>query len=114
MISAAISLALLADGADALAYVHRTVVSCERSAMTCGLCTSWMTAALRAAHMNTMELVHFVSTGERPRERSPRTSTPPFYSELIRPARHAIMRARQHLLSEQRSDGSWSGPQNTD
>jgi squalene-hopene/tetraprenyl-beta-curcumene cyclase len=64
--------------------------------------------------MNAMELVHFVSTGERPRERTARAAPPPFYLELIRPVRAAIVRARQHLLSEQRSDGSWRGVQTAD
>jgi squalene-hopene/tetraprenyl-beta-curcumene cyclase len=64
--------------------------------------------------MNAMELVHFVSRGERPRERSARSAPPPFYPELIRPVRAAIVRARQLLLSEQRSDGSWRSVQTGD
>ena len=64
--------------------------------------------------MNTMELVHFVSTGERPRQQPVCLSTPPFFSELIRPARQAILCARQHLLGEQRSDGSWVEMQTCD
>ena len=64
--------------------------------------------------MNTMELVHLVSTDERAGRRSSGTSAPAFYSELIRPARQAILRARQHLLSKQRSNGLWLATQKTD
>jgi squalene-hopene/tetraprenyl-beta-curcumene cyclase len=64
--------------------------------------------------MNTMELVHFVSTGEGAPRRSPRCKLPPTYDELIRPAREAIMLGRQLLLSEQRSDGSWNDHQTCD
>jgi squalene-hopene/tetraprenyl-beta-curcumene cyclase len=63
--------------------------------------------------MNTMELVHFVSTGERPRQRSLPAAVP-HDSELVRRARGAMIRARQFLLSEQRSDGSWLSPRASD
>ena len=64
--------------------------------------------------MDTMELVHLVSTGECADNRSQRTSTAPHFSELIRPARQAILRARQYLLAVQRSDGSWLGMRHSD
>jgi squalene-hopene/tetraprenyl-beta-curcumene cyclase len=64
--------------------------------------------------MNTMELVHFASRRERAAQRSSPPTTPPFPAELIQPARHAILCARQYLLGEQRSDGSWVGIQHSD
>jgi len=63
--------------------------------------------------MNTMELVRFVDHAH-PRHQAPRRIAPLFYSELIGPARQAILRARQHLLSEQYNDGSWRGEQSSD
>jgi squalene-hopene/tetraprenyl-beta-curcumene cyclase len=63
--------------------------------------------------MNTMELVHFVSTGERPSQR-PLPIPAPHCEELLRPVRAAMVRARQFLLSAQRSDGAWLSPQTTD
>jgi squalene-hopene/tetraprenyl-beta-curcumene cyclase len=63
--------------------------------------------------MNTMELVRFVERAE-PRSSSRREATPLFYTQLAGPARQAILRARQHLLSEQAEDGSWCGLQTGD
>ena len=62
--------------------------------------------------MNTMELVRFVERAQsRPLHRS---SAPLFYTELAGPARRAILRGRQRLVSEQRADGSWVGTQKGD
>jgi squalene-hopene/tetraprenyl-beta-curcumene cyclase len=63
--------------------------------------------------MNTTELVRFVERAE-PHHIPRRKSTPVFYTELAGPARQAILRARQHLLSEQHEDGSWIGIQSGD
>src|SRR3990172_4194525 len=63
--------------------------------------------------MNTMELVRFVERAH-PRHSAPRTPAPLFHSELIGPARHAILRARQFLLNEQQENGSWIGVQTGD
>jgi squalene-hopene/tetraprenyl-beta-curcumene cyclase len=62
--------------------------------------------------MNTMELVRFVERAQpRPIHRA---AAPLFYTELAGPARQAILRARQRLMSEQRDDGSWIGTQTGD
>ncbi|MEX2307854.1 MAG: prenyltransferase/squalene oxidase repeat-containing protein [Pirellulales bacterium] len=60
-----------------------------------------------------MELVRTVQRAHQ-RSTSTRQTRPLFPSELIGPARHAILRARQFLLGEQREDGSWLGYQTTD
>lgn len=57
--------------------------------------------------MNTTELVQFVARGERTKSTPSRTAPPPFYNELVGPLRSSILRARDHLLNEQRVDGSW-------
>lgn len=64
--------------------------------------------------MNSMELVRFVSTGARPSHGPAKGSAPPFSTELVGPVRNAILRARQFLLAEQRSDGTWVGRQTSD
>jgi squalene-hopene/tetraprenyl-beta-curcumene cyclase len=60
--------------------------------------------------MNTMELVRFVERAH-PRTDAPRTAAPLFPSQLFGPTRHAILCARQLLLSRQRDDGPWLGAQ---
>jgi squalene-hopene/tetraprenyl-beta-curcumene cyclase len=61
--------------------------------------------------MNSMELVRFSATGARPLQHLSQPSQPAFYPELAAPIRSAILRGRQHLATEQRSDGSWVGHQ---
>jgi squalene-hopene/tetraprenyl-beta-curcumene cyclase len=63
--------------------------------------------------MNTMELVRFVERAN-PRSSDPHSPAPLFPSELIGPARQAILCARQYLLSDQRENGSWVGNQTGD
>lgn len=57
--------------------------------------------------MNSTELVHNLANGTRPRRDSSRRAAPLFSTELAGPVRQAILRARQHLLSRQRSVGTW-------
>jgi squalene-hopene/tetraprenyl-beta-curcumene cyclase len=59
--------------------------------------------------MNTTELVHYVSTGDRPRPKSAHRAIPISYYELAAPLRRGILRARQFLFSAQRNDGAWLG-----
>jgi squalene-hopene/tetraprenyl-beta-curcumene cyclase len=62
--------------------------------------------------MNTMELVRLVERAQPRRESSPQPAL--FPAKLAAPARQAIVRARQHLLSEQKPDGAWRGLQSGD
>jgi squalene-hopene/tetraprenyl-beta-curcumene cyclase len=59
--------------------------------------------------MNTTDLVHYVSTGERPRPIAARPAPSASYHQLVAPSRLGILRARQFLFSEQQTDGSWCG-----
>jgi squalene-hopene/tetraprenyl-beta-curcumene cyclase len=68
----------------------------------------------REAHMDSMELVRFDSKASRPLHGPARPSQRLFYSELAGPARNAILRARQLLISQQHGDGAWVGRQASD
>ena len=54
--------------------------------------------------MNTTDLVHYVSTGVRPRPTAARLARAVPYHELATPARMGILRARQFLSSHVRAD----------
>jgi len=75
-----------------------------------------MTAAnASSTNMNSTELVrNRTNRHARPHCESERHAAPRFTTELIGPTRQAILRARQHLVSEQRRDGLWLGLQITD
>jgi squalene-hopene/tetraprenyl-beta-curcumene cyclase len=64
--------------------------------------------------MNSTELVLDLTNRTRPRRDANWRATPLFRTELVGPVRQAILRARQHLLADQRSDGAWLGRQTTD
>lgn len=64
--------------------------------------------------MSSTELVRELTNRTRPCHDFSKRAAPLFSTELASPVRQAILRARQHLLSEQCNDGTWCGPQRTD
>jgi squalene-hopene/tetraprenyl-beta-curcumene cyclase len=59
--------------------------------------------------MNMKDLVQFAPTVDAPWESAAPPTLAPSYHQLLAPLRLGILRARQHLLNQQRDDGTWVG-----
>ncbi|MEX2091090.1 MAG: prenyltransferase/squalene oxidase repeat-containing protein [Pirellulales bacterium] len=64
--------------------------------------------------MNTTDLVHYFSADDSPRRAVERPALVPSHYELAAPVRNSILRARHHLIDQQRLDGSWAGRKSGD